>query len=369
MAVHDENLLNILLAYSASHRAHLLSHPPPSNRIAAYVENVFPHLRKSLETQDISTSTLSTAIMLASLEIVAPNTFGIQIPWRTHLSIARQMIIARGPQPIHREDKALFFLNRWFSYLDVLGSLSGCKTESPIAAGYWASTPSVVDDEDDYQIDCLFGYTGRFVTIIARIAELVKRVEAQRVMDNGEFDPNWKPSEDIVAAAEELKARIREGREHVVKGCPHRRKGSSTSTAGWMDPQECADNWDAMQLFSANEAFHWAGYIHLTQRVLAQPKEDPDVQTAVKQIVGALYKVKKGGSAEACLLFAMFTAGVYSVEDKVRERIMERLGGAAGFGMDHVSFFLLFLKIRRKPALIKSSPANALHSSLSKHAC
>jgi len=64
----------------------------------------------------------------------------------------------------------------------------------------------------------------------------------------------------------------------------------------------------------------------------------------------------------------MFTAGVYSVEDKVRERIMERLGGAAGFGMDHVSFFLLFLKIRWKPALIKSSPANALHSSLSKHA-
>lgn len=106
MAVRDENILNLLLAFSASHRARLLNHPEPANRIAVWVQDVFPKLRASLASNNnqISNTTLAPAIMMASLEIISPNTFEVPISWQNHLTIARQMIIARGgPRSMDRK--------------------------------------------------------------------------------------------------------------------------------------------------------------------------------------------------------------------------------------------------------------------------
>ncbi|KAL8875370.1 MAG: hypothetical protein Q9198_006263, partial [Flavoplaca austrocitrina] len=108
MAIHDINLLHLLLAYSASHRALLLKHPEPANRIAIWVKDVFPTLRKALNDPDapITNSNLATASMLASLEIISPNAFEVTVPWQTHLTVARRMILARGgAQSVHRKDK------------------------------------------------------------------------------------------------------------------------------------------------------------------------------------------------------------------------------------------------------------------------
>lgn len=133
MAVHDDNLLNLLLAYSASHRARLLRQPEPATRIAHWVQDIFPNLRKALDdpNQIISNALLATAIMLASLEIISPKAFGVEVPWQRHLDTARQMIFARGgPKGMRvesRSDLVSDFLWSWFAYLDVLGSLSGGK--------------------------------------------------------------------------------------------------------------------------------------------------------------------------------------------------------------------------------------------------
>jgi hypothetical protein len=136
MAVQDDNLLNLLLAYSASHRARLLRQPEPATRIALWVQDIFPNLRRALDdpSQIITNSNLATAIMLASLEIISPKAFGVEVPWQKHLDTARQMIAARGgPQRVQsssRGDKVSSFLWSWFAYLDVLGSLSGGKANS-----------------------------------------------------------------------------------------------------------------------------------------------------------------------------------------------------------------------------------------------
>lgn len=136
MAVQDDNLLNLLLAYSASHRARLLRQPEPAVRIALWVRDIFPHLRMALDnpSEIISNSNLATAIMLASLEIISPKAFGVEVPWQNHLDTARQMIAARGgPHKVKtasRGDKVSSFLWSWFAYLDVLGSLSGGKANS-----------------------------------------------------------------------------------------------------------------------------------------------------------------------------------------------------------------------------------------------
>ncbi|TID27310.1 C6 zinc finger domain-containing protein [Venturia nashicola] len=326
MALKDPDLLNLLLAYSASHRARLLNHPEPANRIAMWVKDLFPKLRRALMgTDPVTIEALATAIMLASLEILSPNAFEVNISWRDHLSIARQMTIARGgPRPLHREDKVSYFLSRWFAYLDVMGSLSGRKIDKPLSSNYWADDDD--NDEGDFQIDCLMGFTTRCVKILARVAELAKQVEVDRLDANGHVQDSWRPQSNIVARAEQLKHDLREAREHVYKPCPYRSPADSANEIGW----------DSLEIIACNDMFHWAGLIQIDRRILNIPLEDMEVQTAVREIVGALYKIRPGSTAEANILFPLFTAGCHARDPGQRERIMERLNSVESFGMTHM---------------------------------
>ncbi|KAI4168234.1 MAG: hypothetical protein LQ343_006562 [Gyalolechia ehrenbergii] len=334
MAVRDINLMHLLLAYSAAHRALLLKHPEPVNRIATWVKDVFPTLRRTLDDRhgQISSSNLATAIMLASLEIISPNAFEVTVPWQTHLTVARRMVLARGgAESVHRKDKVSYFLSRWFAYLDVLGSLSGGKNDRPLFSGnYWAND----DSDDDFQIDCLLGFTSRCVSILARIAELARQCDSERISpDTGTVNEAWAPSGEVVKKAEQLRLDLQDARMHRYKGCPHRpstpishRKGRGREEAGW----------DLLEMVATNEAFHWAGLVHLNRRILGKKSEDLEVQIAVREIVSTLFKVRKGGTAEACLLFPMFTAGCDAREEGQREVIMERLRCVEESGMTQV---------------------------------
>jgi hypothetical protein len=326
VALRDPDLLNLLLAYSASHRARLLHHAEPANRIALWVKDLFPKLRHALAgTDPIPIEALATAIMLVSLEILSPSAFEVNIPWRDHLSMARQMTIARGgPRPLHRQDKVSCFLSRWLAYLDVMGSLSGRKIDKPLSASYWADEN--VDDEGDFQIDCLMGFTTRCVKILARVAELAKACESDRLDENGDVRVDWRPFPNVVAQAEQLKHDLREAREHVYKPCPYRSPADSESEVGW----------DSLEIIACNDMFHWAGLIHLDRRVLNLPLEHPEVQQAVREIVGALYKIRPGSTAEANILFPLFTAGCHAMDSASRERIISRLRSVEMFGMTHM---------------------------------
>ncbi|CAL8579850.1 hypothetical protein XPA_005580 [Xanthoria parietina] len=335
MAIHDINLLHLLLAYSASHRALLLKHPEPTTRIATWVKDVFPTLRKALNDADapITSSNLATAIMLASLQIISPNAFEVTVPWQTHLTVARRMIVARGgAQSVHRKDKIGYFLSRWFAYLDILGSLSGGKNEQPLFSGqYWAND----DSDEDFQIDCLLGFTSRCVSILARIAELARQCDSQRISsETGDIIENWTPDEETLQKAEQLKSDLQDARMHRYKGCPHRPSTPVTYRKRGKDGNEAG--WDLLEMVATNEAFHWAGLIHLDRRILGKKSEDVEVQIAVREIVSSLYKVRKGGTAEACLLFPIFTAGCDARERAQREVIMERISAVEETGMTQV---------------------------------
>jgi hypothetical protein len=325
MAVCDENIMNLLLAYSASHRARMLNQPEPSNRIAVWVQDVFPRLRQALteNPNDVSHSTLAAVIMLASLEIIASNTFEVPISWQSHLQMARQMVIARGgPQGVDRHDRVAYFLSRWFAYLDVLGSLSGNKTDTPLGSFYWSSENASADSE--FEIDCLMGFTNRCVGSLAKISELAKLCEPLRIDADGNIRSNWHPPPDIAAKAALIRAELEEGLDdqYIHRGCSH--LGADAT-------------WDPTEIYATNEMFHWAGLVHLYRRVLGKPPDDADVTAAIRQIVALLYKVRRGSSAEACLLFPMFVAGCDAQDEGQREKIMDRLRGVEGFGMTQVS--------------------------------
>lgn len=334
--------MNLLLAYSASHRARLLKHPEPATRIALWVKDVFPNLRHALNDPNkiVSNANLATAIMLASLEIISPKAFGVSVPWQQHLLMARSMVSARGgvrSMYYERSDVSSFLLH-WFAYLDVLGSLIDGPTDHPPSPNGAAQSPPDergksgwlceydFDDENDYQIDCLFGFTGRCITILANIAELARACDVDRVDENNDIRPEWSPSQEVVPRAEKLIADLEAARTNTrVQACPY------LHSAG-----EAAYQWDTREMTATNEAYHWAGLVHLHRRILGKPTKHADVKNAVSQIIGALYKVRKGSSAEFCLLFPMFTAGCDTQEEKQKEFIMDRFRGIEDFGMSQV---------------------------------
>lgn len=324
MAVRDDDLLHLLLAYSATHRARLLRQPEPATRIALWVKDIFPNLRHALDDPNKITSNvnLATVIMLASLEIISPKVFGVAVPWQKHLEFARQMLVARGGahrmQTLSRKDKVSSFLWSWFAYLDVLGSMSGGQNLSSA----WMLDYETEDEEYGYQIDCILGFTSRCVRILAKVANLARQCDALRINADSTINVDWQPSNEVVVRAHKLEEDLIESRRHPAKPCTHMQSKS-----------EAEYGWDSLEVAATNEAFHSAGLVHLHRRILGKPSIHEDVQHAVGEILGSFSKIRKGSSAEACLLFPMFTAGCDIRDEKQRSDILERMNRVERYGM------------------------------------
>ncbi|KAI1456937.1 hypothetical protein F4805DRAFT_467772 [Annulohypoxylon moriforme] len=329
MAVKDDNLLALLLAYSASHRARVLNHPEPTIRIAYWVDDVFPALRQALDdpNRNFSNANLATAIMLASLEIISPKVFGYDISWQRHLGLARELITARpgglrGLQSNFRHDPVCSFLWSWAAYLDVIGSLSGGPRGSSSA---WIFDYELDDIDDGYdEIDCIMGFTTRCIYLLAKIADLARKCDIERIGDDLNMRHDWEPSEEVFEQASKIEAAITESMVQSPVPCKHIHKKGDV------------EKWDRREMEATNEAFHWAGLVHLYRRIMGKSSEDEMVQTAVRKITECFGRIRPGGTAESCLLFPMFTAGCDARDKSQRDLILQRFVTAENHGMTQI---------------------------------
>ncbi|KAJ4410932.1 hypothetical protein N0V82_009149 [Gnomoniopsis sp. IMI 355080] len=325
MAVKNDNLLSLMLAYSASHRARLLGHPEPATRIAHWVQDIFPALRRALNdpSQSISNANIATGIMLASLEIVSPTVFGYQIPWQRHLGLARDLIADR-PDGIRwtrswtEEDQVRAFLWSWLAYLDVMGTLSGGRHDGSVA---WILEYQKDEYEEEWdEVDCIMGMTTQAVYVLAKIAELAKECDALRANDPPAEGKTWKPPKDIVPRAWAVENEAMTSMARPPQPCKHLHASGNVA------------RWEQREITALNEAFHWAGLVHLHRRVLAKPSSHEDVQASVLKIHACLSMVPLGSNAEACILFPLFTAACETMEEENRALVRERLQSVRRIG-------------------------------------
>ena len=329
LALNNDNLMSLLLAYSASHRARVLDQPEPAMRIALWVQDIFPALRESLtdHKQKISNANVATAIMLSSLAIVSPTAFGYDIPWQRHLMLARELIGARpeGLRVDHHsslEGQVCSFLWSWFAYLDVLGGLSGGLNDVSPA---WILDYKVYDPQDDDEIDCIMGFTTRCIYILSQIAELVRECEPSRLAVTKRDPKDWIPGPDVERRVESLEVDVRDSMVQTPRPCSHlMHKGDVTC-------------WDTVEMEATNEAYHWAALVHLHRRVLGKLPDHPDVQGPVQKIMKCLDSVKVGGTAENCWLFPLFTAACECLDDAQRKKMLNRIRQIEGCGMMQVT--------------------------------
>ncbi|KAI1821903.1 fungal-specific transcription factor domain-containing protein [Xylaria intraflava] len=328
MAVNNDNLLALLLAYSASHRARVLNHPEPTLRIAFWVDDIFPALREALNDPDrnFSDANLATAIMLASLEIISPRIFGYDIPWQRHLALAREVIMIRpgglrGFQSNFRQDQVCSFLFSWAAYLDVIGSLTGGPKD---ASSSWIFDYELDDIDDGYdEIDCIMGFTTRCCYLLAKIADLARKCDAERIGDNSYIRENWVPSIEVAGWAEGLERAVKDSMAQAPVPCKHIHTGN-------------VEKWDRKEMEATNMAYHWAALAHLYRRILGRRSTDKVVQGAAEEIISCLGRIRPGSTAEACLLFPMFTAGCDTQNEGHRELILDRFISAEKHGMTQV---------------------------------
>lgn len=346
MAMQNDDLLHLLLTYSACHRAALLGHKEPTTRIAEWMTDVLSRLRRavampkshSLEANGADSDCIGpllTTMLLASVEVVSPNIFGVPISWQSHMDTARQLIKAYGGLDRlvqgnnDTQDKAISICSRWFAYFDIMGALCTVGTRPLLAAysedeeGKWLVRRS---HQNIFQVDCYLGCSGRCVTLLARVAELVYECDQQRLhVLTREPDQSWAPNERIRQEAEDMIQRFHTSAE-TYRGCCHTT----------MHPHSHEDNM-LQELYATNRALHWAGRLTLLRRVLNQPSGSTSVQTAVQNIKAVVRRISPNRTANSCLIFPMFTAGCESQIKADREVFIMRLRDMQRFGWQHVA--------------------------------
>jgi hypothetical protein len=316
MAIEDPNLLNLMLAYSASHRARFLRHAEPSNRIALWVHDVFPALLHALNDpqKHITDSHLATAIMLLSLEIVSPGAFGVEASWQTYLSLARDLFRARQDQCLIRpDDERARFLTRWLAYLDVFGSLSCRFTDPPLFEDpYWPP-----NEDDEFRVDCFTGFTPRTGLYLARLSRLTNSCDNERFDKSGQFRRHWTPSPPIISEAHKLLEDMHRSQQRGhTRGTHHTEQ-------------------ENLEMSATDRAFHWAAVLHAYRRVLCKAP-DLDVANAVGQLIDALGEIPPGSSTEVSILFPLFTAGCEARNSCQRSVIVDRVKNFEAEGLRQI---------------------------------
>lgn len=321
VAIGDPNLLNLLLAYSASHRARYLGHAEPANRIAHLVSDVFPALRVALESphEDITDGHLATAILLVSLKIVSPGTFEVPITWQSHLKLARDLFLARSERIAYPGNRIGAFFARWLGYIDTMGALS-CRQAGPPLILYHSvlATCCGPQGHDEAGVDCFTGFTPRTGLFLIRLAQLVQQCDNQRFNEAGNFRHEWHPSADLVMEAQAVLGDIDDLGERA-HAYPHHHRGI-----------------EYQDMMAIEEAFRYAGLLHLHRRVLGSSPHSYPVKDALSKLSGALGRMRLGASTEVCSLFPLFTAGCESGDPTQRTRLLNRFLVLEKSGMKQV---------------------------------
>lgn len=137
LAMSNDSLMSLMIAFGISHKSYLLNTTDSTEVIDQLLSRTLDELLKLLQNKETATSdlTLSVVMLLSSFFVFTFNSN----KWKIHLQGARQILLMRGyKRPFHKlngefvegsnneikERKLVFFLVRWFAYLDLMANLS-----------------------------------------------------------------------------------------------------------------------------------------------------------------------------------------------------------------------------------------------------
>ena len=317
MAMQNENLLGLLLTYSASHRSRLLGHPLPEKRIASWTQGLFSTFRQNLRLIDSTSPNfnehLAITVMLASLAIVSPNTFEASIPWHVHLQNARVMLMSCKDLPTEArslrfmKNRELSFLSRWFFYLDTMGSFT---QPNDLTSLFDDLVPSICGPGSVTTLYCslhgfdnLYGCNHQTLRMLGHIASVARQAWEKALSNDTLAYPIHLYTEKIFSQCESCKRTV-----------PLKSRATQTALllAGAMNLRQMRYN---------SMGLEFRGY---------------DLVNTNQDIIAALDDIKPGGTAEAGMLFPLFTAGCDARTKDQKKTVMDRFHRLEKLGMAQV---------------------------------
>lgn len=314
MALENENLLGLLLAYAACHRARLLGYAEPVNRISTWVSNLFPTFRQALaDKAPISDALFGTCVMLTSLTLSWPLAFGLPVSWQAHLSIAQRIFKLRVSQGNSTQTQAGIFFTRWFAYLDAFGSMSGYVYNGSYAE--WSRILSA--GEIDPSLRCLVGHTSTSLTFLGRVADLAKLCEFERGLTG-------RTSMETTLESQKLRVSL----ELATLEAQHKRYDCM-----------CEKSRDSTNVYRAvNSALCHAALIVLQRRVYLLPPSAPLVQASVVAIMECTGWSEQHGFIDIPdVILPLFLAGCETTDKSRRAEVMHRLQRIGDAGMSQTA--------------------------------
>lgn len=313
MALSDDHLLKLLLIFSALHRAKLLGQREPAARIAVWVQDIFPYLRHALNDPHrlISNTTLTTAIILSTLEIVFPKAFGVVIPWQQHLIISWNVLMARDYHTF--TDETSRFLRSWVAYLDILRSLTGGKSTNDNFAIYDKGR------DDPYISDCVLGITPRCAYILFHVAQLLWTRDFERCWNIDGLSLRL----SVLTQAYNLVAEL-----HAAKA------DDRTQICSRISPDtERRIHRHHAEMAAINYLYHLAGIIQVLRHVRGDPPSHPDVQWAYLEAFKTIGQFPPNYRFNARMVFPMFIVGCEAQSYNHRLGIIQRLDNIEDIGV------------------------------------
>ncbi|CEP61068.1 Zn(II)2Cys6 transcription factor LALA0_S02e06018g [Lachancea lanzarotensis] len=331
LAMQSPTLLKLMLAFAANHRKEIANYRQDtlalpwvdSGATTRRDDELADHLLSETFTQLLSqftdkkqrhnNSTLATILMLAGFDIFF---CGTRNKWRAHINGARGLLLDKlgvtGQNAVRIVAKSRVldadsFLLHWFSYLNIIGSLSSVKRVSD------TGTPGPLDYDFDYEdeikavyllrtqlkdIDYFTGLETKLLSMLARVAKLIEQKEAYT--NEHELDLLLPEAADLAHNIESYLDASENERDQIYHEFQF--EGSQ--------PFNTASYRTYKTLRATNAIFALTGVLQIKRRILNLPRNTPTVIKLLVRITNLIREeIPLDSSAESCITFCLFCCG------------------------------------------------------------
>lgn len=338
MAMHSPTLMSLILAFAANHRYKMIAYQerltfPALDEISGYdnadgaladqlLSQTFSQLLSQLTNaeQRRSNTTLATILMLAGFDIFFSDT---RNKWRAHIFGAWGLIMDRLRS---RSKKKLLiplvtegldpdtFLCHWFSYLNIIASLSSANRatmhNTPLKLSY--ELASEADSSSTYNIrrqmkdiDYFTGLETKVLSLLADVAALIDRKESVE-----EHDDMHELMLNALELDHEIVTYLRESELERDKICAQLLQDVT-------DPSISLQYQSYKTMRATNMIFGLTGVLQLKRRVIGIPQRSTIVKDLLLQISELVQnEIPLNSSAESCITFCLFCCGCELVADE-----------------------------------------------------
>ncbi|KAG7705944.1 hypothetical protein KL950_003520 [Ogataea haglerorum] len=347
LAFSNDGLLAVTVAYGLAHKSYLTTQSEPAELLEQLLSRSLGDLLELLQNKETSTSDLTlTLVLLISSFMV----FTFKHDWEVHLNGAKQILLLRGyKKPFEKlfkesrdlqshcisgeikRSKLIFFLLRWFAYIDVLAQLASPleptskdieKYNEKLKISELCAQPSDFDyefesnedaeslmvDESHANVDYFLGFNIKYLPLYKKTIELIKQTNLRTRVN---------PSAGVLPSVI----------DRALQMASTFQKLSSV-------PAKSQDT-----IIAINRVFMLFGVNQIYRRVLKVPKSSPLIQDMCAETISIIDSHLLDDSPNQISIFLpVFVSGCDSNNEELRSRHLRRMTTIAHTGSPSAQF-------------------------------